>query len=288
MIKKSPAFQFYPADWLSDIDVMLMTAEQEGAYLRLVLLCWMDNDLSLPDDDGQLSVLARINKGGLTKVKAKFKQHPTKPGFLTHNRLQKEAKKQQKWREKSSKGGKKSRRNGTENKQKSKGGLTKVQPNPDSSSSSSSSSSLIKGESLRKDSLVISTPEIQMAVSLYNGTAKKLGLPLCQKLSDARKSKIRARLSECGGLQGWQEAMNKLEESDFLRGENEKGWRADFEFILQQKSFNRLIEGGYNNRKGIKKHGKKYTADDAQRDALRELGYLPNSADEEREGPADF
>ena len=38
--------------------------------------------------------------------------------------------------------------------------------------------------------------------------------------------------------------MELVEGSPFLRGE--KGdWRADFDFVLQEKSFTKLMEGGY-------------------------------------------
>lgn len=127
-MKKSPAFQFYPEDWLTDRDVIFMTPAQEGAYLRLICYCWIDNDNSIPDDDDQLSALCRIDKGALRVVKAKFIQHPTKDGFLTHSRLQKEAEKQRVWREKSAKGGKASSKKRIENKRKNKGGSRVVQP----------------------------------------------------------------------------------------------------------------------------------------------------------------
>lgn len=142
-MKKSPAFQFYPDEWLSAREITLMTPAEEGAYIRLLCYCWLDPELSIPDNDDELIVLTRLNKGGLTKVKAKFNQHPTKPGFLTHNRLQKEAQKQAKWREKSSLGGKKSKRKPIENIEENKGGSILVQPKGNSLSPSPSLS-LIK------------------------------------------------------------------------------------------------------------------------------------------------
>lgn len=133
--KKSPAFQFYPDLWLTDPDILFMTPEQEGAYIRLLCYCWLDKDLSIPDNEEQLIVLSRLNKGGLQMVKPKFNQHPSKVGFLTHSRLQKEREKQEKWREKSSIGGRKSKKNSSqspENKQKNKGGYQMVEPKGDS------------------------------------------------------------------------------------------------------------------------------------------------------------
>jgi hypothetical protein len=96
----------------------------------------------------------------------------------------------------------------------------------------------------------ISAPEMQMAVSSYNAMADRAGLPKVQKFTDTRKSKLRQRLKDCGGLAGWQEALKLVEESDFLRGSGNEGWKADIDFLLQEKSFTRLMEGFYNNRKG--------------------------------------
>jgi len=36
--------------------------------------------------------------------------------------------------------------------------------------------------------------------------------------------------------------------SAFCRGENDRGWRADLDFLCQPKSFNGLIEGKYDDR----------------------------------------
>ncbi len=111
-MSKSPAFQFYPKEWLSSMDIMLMTPEQEGAYIRLLCICWESGDCSIPDDDKQLSMLSRLGegwfKGSSTVVRNKFISHPYKPGFLTNERLLKEANKQADWARKCSAGGKKS------------------------------------------------------------------------------------------------------------------------------------------------------------------------------------
>lgn len=124
-----------------------MTAEQEGAYIRLLCYDWKND--GIPDDQEALSILSRMNegwlKGGSTKVLKCFQPHPTKNGFLTNPRLQKEREKQEKWKEKSREGGLKSAK--TRELKRSKGGSTKrqphtptvVQPNGNSSSSSSSS-----------------------------------------------------------------------------------------------------------------------------------------------------
>jgi uncharacterized phage protein (TIGR02220 family) len=103
----SPAFQFYPGDWLSSARIACMTLEQEGAYIRLISYDWMKD--GIPDDDEELAILSRMGqgwlKGGSRVVRKCFQPHPTKPGFLTNERVQKERVKQAEWRKKSRIGG---------------------------------------------------------------------------------------------------------------------------------------------------------------------------------------
>ena len=130
-MNKSPAFQFYSKEWLSSMPIMLMSPAQEGAYIRLLCICWESGDCSIPDDDNQLAVLSRLGEGwfngGSKLVRERFIPHPTKEGFLTNERLVKESSKQSEWSEKSSFGGKKSAEKRALQKSKSNGGSTVVQ-----------------------------------------------------------------------------------------------------------------------------------------------------------------
>lgn len=140
---KSPAFQWYPTDYLGSQRVQMMTLEQEGAYCRLLWYCWQHG--SIPSDPVEAAIL--IGKGASTKlaesVLVMFKRS-RRSGRLIHDRLEQERYKQEQWRLKSIKGGKKSAQ------LRAKGGSTTVarvvgkclQPNGNSPSSSSSS---IKG-----------------------------------------------------------------------------------------------------------------------------------------------
>lgn len=85
---------------------------------------------------------------------------------------------------------------------------------------------------------------IKKAFDNYNIAAEELGLPVAKTLSEDRKKKLRARLKE-HGMDGWNRALEAMEGASFLLGDNDRGWRADLDFLLQPKSFNRLIEGGY-------------------------------------------
>ena len=54
---KSPAFPFNAVDYLSDMNVNLMSFDQQGAYIRLLSYCWIEG--SLPKDQGELSKLCK-------------------------------------------------------------------------------------------------------------------------------------------------------------------------------------------------------------------------------------
>lgn len=90
--------------------------------------------------------------------------------------------------------------------------------------------------------------ELVEAVALWNELTRRIGLAKVQHFSDTRRQKLRQRLVECGGLDGWQAALAKVEASAFLTGGGRDGWRADFDFMLQAKSFTKILEGAYDDR----------------------------------------
>lgn len=78
----------------------------------------------------------------------------------------------------------------------------------------------------------------------YNLLAQRIGLPVVRKLTDDRKRRLKAQIGQ-HGPDAWGLALEKLEANAWMHGANERGWCADFDFLLQAKSFNRLLEGGY-------------------------------------------
>lgn len=85
-----PYFPFYPADWLSSPRIMCSTLAQQGAYIRLLCVCWMSNNCSLPDDDNKLVTLSGLPEQELLFVRQMFTKHPHLQGCLTNDRLYKE------------------------------------------------------------------------------------------------------------------------------------------------------------------------------------------------------
>jgi len=89
---------------------------------------------------------------------------------------------------------------------------------------------------------------VREAHRLYNETAKTLGLPTARVLNKSRKRALALRIKEAGGLDGFRDALANLGKSSFLQGQNDRGWRADLEFVCQAKSFAKLMDGAYTDR----------------------------------------
>lgn len=75
------------AQWLHDQRITTMLPEQEGAYLRLLLVLWCDEHCSLPHDDASLAALSRLGERWATlgqAIRACFVDHPEHTQRLTH------------------------------------------------------------------------------------------------------------------------------------------------------------------------------------------------------------
>lgn len=81
-------------------------------------------------------------------------------------------------------------------------------------------------------------------VDAWNEMADRHDLARIAKLTPARKRNLTARICEYS-IDEWKRALGAIERSDFLRGKNDRGWRANFDFLLQPSSFIKLIEGQY-------------------------------------------
>lgn len=63
---RSPAFQFYPKEFLSSSKVIAMTATERGIYITLLSMQWLDG--SLPDDLPALARLTGVNQKQFTRM----------------------------------------------------------------------------------------------------------------------------------------------------------------------------------------------------------------------------
>ena len=70
----------------------------------------------------------------------------------------------------------------------------------------------------------------------------------CRKLTPKRKTALRARLAEPDWHENWQQALTQAGRSSFLRGNNDRGWKADINWFLKPDSVNQILEGKYDDR----------------------------------------
>lgn len=84
------------------------------------------------------------------------------------------------------------------------------------------------------------------AYELWNETALRCGLPQAAKLTPDRRRKLAARLKDYS-LNGWKQALVNIERSSFLNGDNDRGWRANLDFLLQPTSFAKVHDGSFGN-----------------------------------------
>ena len=114
--------------------------------------------------------------------------------------------------------------------------------NPDTVSPEPSRTIIESSKGSASDDAPLTPDEI---VSDWNELAKAVGLSAVVKLTEPRKRQVKARLREFPDLSDWQKAFANIRGSPFLLGKNDKGWKADFDFMVQAKSFPKLVEGSY-------------------------------------------
>lgn len=98
----SPAFQFYPNDFLGSTKVQQMSATEVGAYWLLICACWLDG--SLPTDMKRLARIARMKPQQFERMwnSVLGECFDVRGDRLVNPRLEKERKKQTEYRRRQS------------------------------------------------------------------------------------------------------------------------------------------------------------------------------------------
>ena len=66
-----------------------------------------------------------------------------------------------------------------------------------------------------------------------------------KKLNEKRRKIARARLAECPDEQYWLGTIRQMARTPFLTGENDRGWRAGFDFLIKSDTHLKVSEGFY-------------------------------------------
>ena len=105
---------------------------------------------------------------------------------------------------------------------------------------------------------VCRTKDVRRIIEAWN----TLGLQQVTKVpSDSKRGgMLRARVNEYG-VDKVLEAIEKVRQSDFLKGQSRDGWTITFEWFVRPNNFPKVLEGNYDNRTEAKpqKKSSKYT-----------------------------
>jgi uncharacterized protein YdaU (DUF1376 family) len=256
-MSKAPAMPMYWDAYLAD--TTHLTTEEHGAYMLLLAAMWRRNAW-VPDDDKDNARILGLTPAKWRRIKARLMETVSgfhvKDGKITQEKLQKTWENtQEKIGKNRSNGAKGGRPKSKENKDMAKAnGSVSVNPNQSIPEPEPEPEPDIRIEDTNV-SLSVSTDapcpanDISHAVSRYNQAAERAGWPQVQKLTPNRSKQLRARLKDCGGLEGWEDALRRAYASDFCRGRTPKPWTGfGFDWLTKAANFTKLMEGNYDNR----------------------------------------
>ena len=83
-------------------------------------------------------------------------------------------------------------------------------------------------------------------LNIYNEECTNL--PKCLKITEKRKVAINKCLKEKIDEEVFRQICIKANQSDFLIGENDRNWKADFDFVTRSDKAMQILEGKYENR----------------------------------------
>lgn len=100
-----------------------------------------------------------------------------------------------------------------------------------------------KVKSPEKKTENLKAEQYQQIIDAYNDNCGKL--PKATKLTDKRKRTIRICLEQGFTLDDFRAAVKKAALIPFFNGNGERGWRANFDFIIKPDNLQKIIEDTY-------------------------------------------
>ena len=73
--------------------------------------------------------------------------------------------------------------------------------------------------------------------------------PTLRAIEGNREKQIAARWKKYKTIYAFRELFERAEASDFLKGDNERGWTADFDWLIRPTNMSKVLEGKYDNDK---------------------------------------
>lgn len=233
-----------------------LTLEEEAAYLRLCHQMYRRRGPT-PNSERLLCSLWRCHPNKARRLLKKLiemgKIYATPEGHLTNTRVTREVDTRETLRTQRADAGQTGGIRSGESRRKP------LKDNDTDEAFASSKTNKRRGEENREESTGGQTEALAFpalvrsdfddALSAWNRVAQRCDLVEAKKLTDTRRRKLAARLKS-DGLSGWEKALGIIERSPFLRGQNDRGWRADFDFVLNENNFTKILEGKYSRSHG--------------------------------------
>lgn len=72
-----------------------------------------------------------------------------------------------------------------------------------------------------------------------------ISLPVCKTLTQKRQQALKARLEGGYEKRDFERLFCKAQASSFLRGENYRGWKADFDWLINEPNMKKVLGGFY-------------------------------------------
>lgn len=100
---------------------------------------------------------------------------------------------------------------------------------------------------VNRDAIHPSQSELaSMLLTDWNSFAKRVGLSPVVKLTTQRTSLLLARFREMENSHiNWAKYLQKISQTPFLLGQNDRGWQITFDKAMNQSMFLKIIEGNY-------------------------------------------
>lgn len=126
---------------------------------------------------------------------------------------------------------------------------------------------VIKDKAIKGEGISGRNMDYENIRDLFNSIC--VSYPKVKTLSDARKKTIKARLNTYS-MEELKTVFEKAEASDFLKGKNNRNWMANFDWMLKDANFAKILDGNYD----TKTSGKEQKNDAGGKTASNEKGYV--------------
>lgn len=111
-------------------------------------------------------------------------------------------------------------------------------------------------------------PHPQQIVDLFNSIC--VSFPSVRSLSEARKKAIKARLNVYT-VEQFKTMFEMAEASPFLKGQNSRNWQANFDWLIKDGNFAKVLDGNYSDKKTGATYGANGIAIDHSKTDLDDL-----------------